>query len=469
MKKFYFNLLIIGFIACIVPFSWCFASDNQSQKFVISPFAGGYLFEGNQTFGGDPIFGLNLGYNFSEHWGVRLGGAHGQLQHAFLDPNSFIENVEDIDGTIGYADLKFSYPILNRFSPYFLIGAGALFLDLEQMDKKNFPFLKYGAGLSINLFEHFSLWGEFSHCLVYEDLEINGKSEKEYRNNAMYVGGFSVLLGKSTARSDKKISGQKDYYAAEQNAPRDDILYDVNVKPWDSDGDGVNEQHDQCSGTPSGIKVDSNGCPLDQDEDGVFDYLDHCQQTGKYVKVDKYGCPKDSDSDGVYDMDDHCPDTPNQAIVDTKGCPMDPDNDGIYEGLDQCPDTKKGMKVDEKGCPILKKSLTVSLNITFQANSFEVNSKYFGELKKIANLMEQYPKSRLVIEAHTDSSGGRMANLKLSQKRADSVRHYLIDHFKLNPYRIEAVGFGEEKPIADNKTKMGRQKNRRAVAILSNN
>ncbi|KPA18918.1 flagellar motor protein MotB [Candidatus Magnetomorum sp. HK-1] len=467
MKKSFFYLFIIGCITCIVSVSWCFASDT-SPKFVISPFAGGYLFEGQQAFGGDPVFGLNLGYEFSQHWAVRLGGAYGQFQHAYLNQHSFIENVDDIDATIGYVDLKLSYPLMDRFSPYFLLGAGDLYLDIKNSDQNHFPFLKYGAGLSIKILDRFGVWGEFSHCLVYEDLDINGQSEQKYRNNAMYMGGFSIFLGESGPSSAKLVSDQKNYNEGRQEPPRDDILYDVNGKPWDSDGDGINEQQDHCSGTPAGIKVDANGCPLDQDKDGVFDYMDHCQQTGRYVTVDKYGCPKDSDSDGVYDMEDHCPDTPNQAIVDIKGCPMDPDNDGVFDGIDQCPKTAKGLKVDEKGCPRLDKSITVSLNIAFQPNSFEVDSKYFGELKNIANMMKQYPKTSLVIQAHTDSSGGRMANLKLSQKRADSVRHYLIDHFKIDPYRIEAVGFGEEKPIADNSTKAGRIKNRRAVAILSN-
>ncbi len=462
------NTMIIGCMISLLSLSWAFAGDTPSSKFVLSPFAGGYLFEGQQVFGGDPVYGLNVGYEFSDYWAMRIGGAYGQFQHAYLNNQSFTETIEDVDASIGYMDLIFKYPLSQHLEPYAFLGGGDLYMDLKMSDQNHFPFLKYGAGLTIKVFDRIGVWGEFSHSLVYEDQDVVGQSGDKYRNNAMYAGGFSFYLG-GFGEKRSSASAQKSYRDAPPQVPREDILYDINGKPWDSDGDGVNEQQDQCSGTPAGIKVDTNGCPFDQDQDGVFDYMDHCQNTGRYVTVDKFGCPKDSDSDGVYDMEDHCPDTPGQAIVGINGCPTDSDADGVYDGLDQCPQTPKGMTVDEKGCPQLEESITFSLNIIFKANSFDVDSKYFGELKELANMMKQYPKTRVVIEAHTDSSGDRMANLKLSQKRADSVRHYLIDHFKIDPFRIEAVGFGEEKPVADNGTKEGRVKNRRAVAILSNN
>jgi OOP family OmpA-OmpF porin len=454
----------ITWLLFLVITSWSYASD-QPSTFVISPYAGGYLFEGQQVFGGDPVYGLNMGYELSNFWATRLGGAYGQFKHAYLDTHHFTENIEDIDAVIGYADIIFKYPLSKWLEPYLFLGAGDLYLDLEISDQNHFPFIKYGAGLSLKFNSRFGLWGEFAHNLVYEDQEVVGQSGDEFRNNAIYSGGFSLYLGKLYSQKSK-ISDQKTYQTPQ--APREDILYDINGNPWDSDGDGVNEQQDHCSGTPAGIKVNANGCPFDQDKDGVFDYLDHCPETVRYVTVDKHGCPKDSDSDGVYDMTDHCPDTPSQAIVGINGCPIDEDGDGVYDGIDHCPKTAKGLRVDQKGCPKLEKTITFSLNIIFKPNAFDVDSKYFGEFKHLAKLMKQYPKTRVTIEAHTDSSGDRMVNLKLSQRRADSVRHYLIDHFKIDPFRIEAVGFGEEKPLYDNRTKEGRAKNRRAVAILSN-
>jgi len=468
-KKFVRPILIIGCLLNLLFVSGIFADDTSSSKLIFSPFAGGYLFEGQQVMGGNALYGLNLGYQFSNYWGFRLGGGYGEFQHAYLDQKTFTDTLDDIDAMIGYMDLMLILPISKYFEPYFLLGGGDLFLDLEENDQNHFPFVRYGAGLTIKFSNYFGIWGECSHHLVHEDQEIVDRIGDEYRNNALYAGGFSFYLGGGSDRSPvRQASAQKRFQTAMPKVPREDILYDIDGNPWDSDGDGVNEQKDRCAGTPSGVPVDANGCPFDKDKDGVFDYRDRCEKTDRYVTVDKYGCPKDSDSDGVYDMEDHCPDTPNEAIVDIKGCPMDSDADGVYDGKDQCPKTMHGMKVDSKGCPRLEKSITFTLNITFKSNSSEVDSKYFGELKKLASMMKQYPKTNVVIQAHTDNIGSKMANFKLSQKRADSVRHFLIDYFNIDPYRVEAVGFGEEKPIADNNTKAGRKKNRRAVAILSN-
>jgi len=466
MKKYITYPLFFGYIFQIFLISHVFGSDNQ--KLVISPFAGGYLFEGQQVFGGNTIYGLNLGYQFSKNWAVRLGGATGEFQHAYLDDQSFVENIDDFDVKLGYLDLMFHIPIFNRFTPYLFLGGGDLFLDLENKDQNHFPFLKYGAGTKIQLTNTISLWGECAHKIVQEDQEIVDRSGTEYRNNLMYVGGLSFSFGNRPRRVRQPAEQQKSYQKSIAKIPRKDILYDINGNPWDSDGDGVNEQKDLCAATPKGVPVGPNGCPFDEDNDGVFDYEDQCKNTDRYVTVDKYGCPKDSDGDGVYDMEDQCQDTPKTAVVDLKGCPVDNDKDGVYDGMDQCPETEPGMQVDEKGCPQLTESVTFSLNITFKSNSAEVDPQYFEELKKLADTMNKYPKSRVVIEAHTDNTGSNMANLKLSQKRANSVRSFVINYFDIEPYRIEAVGFGEEKPIADNRTPSGRRQNRRAIAILSN-
>jgi OOP family OmpA-OmpF porin len=470
MNQRFTSLIIIGFIIGLVFTTNTDADDTKTQKIIISPFAGGYLFEGQQVMGGNALYGLNLEYQFSKHWAVRMGGAYGEFQHAYNDTKYFADHFEDVDAMIGYLDLKFIYPIFNNVEPYLLFGGGDLNLDLKDNDQEHFPFIKYGAGLTIKLNDYLGIWGEFSHHLVHEDQEIINESGDKYRNNALYVGGLSFYFGEGSNLSRYQQASTQNIYQAEPvpNVPREDILYDIDGNPWDSDGDGVNEQKDRCAGTPSGVPVDTNGCPFDKDKDGVFDYRDHCKDTERYVTVDKFGCPKDSDGDGVYDMEDNCPDTPNEAIVDIKGCPMDADGDGVFDGVDQCPKTMQGLPVDLKGCPRLEKTITFSLNIIFKSNSSKVDSQYFGELKKLSAMMKKYPKTRVVIEAHTDNIGSRMANLKLSQRRADSVRHFLIDYFHIDPYRIEAVGFGEEKPIADNRTKSGRQKNRRAVAILSN-
>ena len=80
--------------------------------------------------------------------------------------------------------------------------------------------------------------------------------------------------------------------------------------------------------------------------------------------------------------------------------------------------------------------------------------------------MRQYPSANLVLEGHTDSTGSAAYNKKLSQQRADAVKTVLVDHYNVSADRITTVGYGEEKPIADNKTSEGRAENRRVETIM---
>ncbi|MDR3578866.1 MAG: OmpA family protein [Oryzomonas sp.] len=104
------------------------------------------------------------------------------------------------------------------------------------------------------------------------------------------------------------------------------------------------------------------------------------------------------------------------------------------------------------------------LDIKFDTNKADIKPRYHDELKKLADFLKEFPDAKGVIEGHTDNAGLKEMNMKLSQRRADSVRNYLVKHFGIAPERLGAKGFGPTKPIADNKTSAGKQKNRRIEA-----
>lgn len=114
----------------------------------------------------------------------------------------------------------------------------------------------------------------------------------------------------------------------------------------------------------------------------------------------------------------------------------------------------------------LKKEATIQLDIEFGVGSAEISSRYFDQLKRVADRMKASPNRTAVIEGHTDSMGAATTNLQLSQKRAESVKQNLIDHFGIAQERLVAKGFGETRPIASNETPEGRRKNRRVSVIL---
>ena len=198
------------------------------------------------------------------------------------------------------------------------------------------------------------------------------------------------------------------------------------------------------------------------------DYLDKCPNTPKGVKVNSSGCPLDTDGDGVYDYLDKCPDTPSGVKVNSSGCPLDADGDGVPDYLDKCPDTARDLKVTADGCPILiKKAVTKNLNIQFDTDKADIKPEFNDNLKEAADFMNKYPQTTTVIEGHTDSVGKNKYNQTLSQKRADSVRDYLIKNFNISPDRLSTKGYGEENPIASNDTEEGRSQNRRIQATFN--
>ena len=164
---------------------------------------------------------------------------------------------------------------------------------------------------------------------------------------------------------------------------------------------------------------------------------------------------------------DKCPNTPAGLTVDSAGCPKDSDGDGVYDDMDKCPDTLMGIKVDEVGCPVpIKEKVSIELRVEFEFDKAEIKSVYRWHLQKVANFLKTYSDTKAVIEGHTDNIGTDEYNRRLSRKRAESVRKFLVDEFNIPPQRLEAEGFGESMPVADNNTDEGRQINRRVVAVI---
>ena len=178
--------------------------------------------------------------------------------------------------------------------------------------------------------------------------------------------------------------------------------------------------------------------------------------------------PDDTDKDGVQDSMDECPATPMGVGVDARGCPLDSDGDGVYDFQDKCPDTAARLKVDAQGCPVvLKDSVSINIKVNFDSNSDVVRAEYLPEIRRVAEFLEQYANTVVVIEGHTDTSGSAQYNKSLSQRRANAVARVLVDQLGISARRVSAVGYGEEQPIADESTREGMLANRRVVAEIS--
>lgn len=189
----------------------------------------------------------------------------------------------------------------------------------------------------------------------------------------------------------------------------------------------------------------------------------------------------DSDGDGISDGDDKCPTVAedHDGDEDSDGCPeedKDDDHDGIPNKDDQCPAAKEtinGIK-DEDGCPDTGDprvvyedgKFQVLDNVQFEHGSSELKKESYTLLDQVALHIKANPEIKHVrVEGHTDDTGPRDTNVRLSKARAESVKNYLTNK-GVNAQRLTAEGYGPDKPLDSAKTPAARAKNRRVEFIV---
>lgn len=242
----------------------------------------------------------------------------------------------------------------------------------------------------------------------------------------------------------------------------------------DKDGDGIADKDDQCpdEAEDKDGDRDEDGCPdNDSDEDGIEDDVDKCptEKEDKDTFEDEDGCPDlDNDKDGVTDEKDECP--LDAGPLESRGCP-DKDGDGIADKDDKCPDevgVAQPDKPERHGCPkaykliIVKKDrIEIKQKVRFDSGKAKIKRVSYALLAEVGDAIRNSSLKKVRIEGHTDSRGNDGYNQRLSERRAEAVRTHLIREEGLSSDLLEARGFGEENPIASNRTKKGRAQNRR--------
>jgi len=436
MKKIFFLTITMMLLAMVASAQ----AEVRAGSFSVTPFVGFYNFETDEyNFDNSYTAGLRAGYNFTRNLGIE-----GVFNFVKTDTNDYIPITKDDDVYLYALSLEGIYHFFptSFVVPFFAVGIGGInyhvdgsHSDVDDMTKLAFD---YGAGLKLFLPDNIAGLFLADDMALRADIRHVVPLNENYNDLMGTIGINFAFGGEKTVKQEKCA---------------------------DTDADGVCDNQDKCPDTPLDCKVDADGCPVDSDRDGVPDCRDKCSDTPPGCKVDKNGCPFDADNDGVVDCLDKCPDTPPRGcIIGKDGCPSDSDNDGVNDCFDKCPDTPPGLKVDKDGCS--QEKLTITLNVEFDSDKAIVKKKYYNEIKKVADFMKRYPKVTASIDGHTDSTAPDAYNLRLSSERAKSVRQYLIKKFGIEASRLTAKGYGETKPIATNKTKEGRQKNRRVEAVL---
>jgi OOP family OmpA-OmpF porin len=144
---------------------------------------------------------------------------------------------------------------------------------------------------------------------------------------------------------------------------------------------------------------------------------------------------------------------------------IDQDGDGVPDSLDKCPNTPHGFHVDASGCIVQQTVILRGVNFEFNSDSLTAPSR--ETLDEVAAALNGQPELNIEINGYTDSVGSAKYNQKLSKKRAEAVRSYLIGK-GIKGDKLVARGFGKEHPVASNKTAEGRTENRRVEFVVLN-
>ncbi len=465
LKKYVFILSIMATLS--------YASRYPGQ------FGAGTYLSGIKLIGGatdasiiNPMVGLSCQYAFSERWTGEFAAGLGWVRPR-TDNSYFQVELDAPYRTYLYPwnfNLRYFLNPKEKTNFYWGAGAGLTHWDLRKTsgDDKWFPIPKSGesvhgsqsnfsvtgfTGAIVSLSETFDLdMGiRYTHMLE-QDLDNIGVGDA---NNGILEIRF-LLSKRFGGYKDSDNDGVEDKYDFEPLIPEDlDGFQDEDGSPdYDNDNDGIPDLKDKAPDLPEDIDgfQDDDGAPdLDNDEDGIPDSQDKAPN----AKEDFDGF---QDDDGIPD-----PDNDNDGIIDSHDkCPNEPETINGYQDEDGCPDEKPG------SVEFIPGQKRIFEEITFASGQYSIPKDAEPILTKIYNTLKNNPDIELEIRGYTDSMGKAASNLNLSQKRADSVKAYLVNK-GIAFGRLKAIGYGEANPIGSNQTPAGRSLNRRIEFVRIEN
>ena len=388
--------------------------------------------------------GFQYGRYFSSRFSLYLKGSAGWTRPDETSGKRFITYL--VPATL---NARFNF-MESRCVPYATVGAGMLYCDLRDVTNHNEDH---------SIFERY---GTSVHGAMQRDVMAKVGAGLEF----MILDNLGINLG---ANYYNIIEHKIDMSGFENNHNGIlEVALDLNVYFFgrrDTDNDGIYDDADLAPEEPEDFDgfEDSDGKPdLDNDNDGVPDSKD--MEPNKPEDQDGF-----EDEDGVPDLDND-----KDGIPDTEDdCPNQPETRNNYQDEDGCPDTKPKPKpkpekiekptMEEKALQEKKKPIILK-GVTFESGSATLTMSAKTTLDRVVQTLKNYPEMELEINGYTDITGPKSLNMKLSKERAESVKKYMVRK-GIEANRLVTNGYGPANPIASNKTKTGRAKNRRIEFI----
>jgi OmpA-OmpF porin, OOP family len=375
----------------------------------ISPFAGGYTFDGTQHLETVPLIGLRLGYDLTKQFGAE---AVADYQESRGTRSGISKKV------VSYRlDLLYNFMPDGPLVPYLAAGGGGLTYGghgTKITGENTDATVNAGLGIKYFLTDDIALRGDARQLFVFEEPR-SPKYNWEYSMGVTFLlGGRRAPVAATTAPSTTKPAGYPAPVPTAKLAvtPPSITAGQIATLIW------ISQEATKCGIMPNIGSVEPQGS-MDVTSSATTRYVLTCDGPGGTVKSS---------------------------------------TDLVVAGASPNAATNAPLSAAEPS--------GIAMTIEFGSGKAELQGSYQEGLAKIADFMKGNPTVTALIEGHADSIGDQAYNFELSERRALAVKHYLVNGFGIDGSRLAIKGYGSTRPVGDNSTPEGRLENRRAVVIL---
>jgi OmpA-OmpF porin, OOP family len=469
MKKLAALMLTLGSLSIMAA---PVAAGEREGAVSLSPFVGGYTFDGVQHLKTAPVFGLRLGYDLTKNWGVEVVGN--------VQATKGTQQRRSINALSYHLDILYNLMPDGPLVPYLAVGGGAItkghgsgFHGGSNTDAT----ANAGLGLKYFVTDSVALRGDARQVMVFE-------RHNSVMYNWEYTAGVTFLFGGKTAAAPVKAEpaptsrlsvmpgsiagGEKatiDW--ASENATNCDLQPNIGtVKPQGS------MTITPTADTAYNLSCYGPGGTSNSTANIIVTSLPAAPVPTSSLSVTPRSISHGESATLTWNAKDArtCDLQPGIGQVETQGGKdITPAADTTYRLNCSGPGgtTTSTASVSVVAPPVVlspEKEETVNLLVEFDFNKSIVKPEFYPNVNAVGDFMQKYPTVDITVEGHTDNVGKNAYNQKLSQRRAEAVKKYIVDKFDIDAKRIKAVGYGETKPIDSNKTAEGRYHNRRVQA-----
>lgn len=455
------------------------SAGDRAGAFSVSPFVGGYTFDGTQRMETAPVFGLRLGYDLTKYLGVEAVGDYLATEKT--------RSKTSINAMSYRLDLLLNLLPDGPLVPYIAVGGGGITYGhgsdgLKIRNSTTDATVNAGLGLKYFMTDSIALRGDARQLFIME-------SPNSPKYNWEYTAGLTFLFGGKTAAAPTPLPPAAPTTSL-STAPGSITKGETATLSWTSQNasrceinPGIGSVSPQgsmtitpvadttyslsCSG-PGGTSSSTANIAVAAPAQPKPLPAPTSSLTVTPASITKGESAK---LNWTSENTSKCDIQPNIGPVQPQGS-MDitPTADTNYTltctGEGGSTSSASSIQVVAPQPVTKKERICITLKIEFDTGKAVIKPRYHEEVGKVAEFMKKYPEANGVIEGHTDTVGGNAYNIKLSQRRAESVRNYLIEKYGIAAERLSSKGYGYTKPVATNKTKEGRQKNRRIDATF---